>query len=355
MRRIAALVGLCWLVVLPAQGQAAYEPLANGVTRLTLDKGFLAHLDKGGVHLSARAGARLKNGIAIFPVSGGKFDPVATIGTVEHGGALVFTAGGRTIPIKFLRLKSTQKRAPLSAKVGGSQLKLGKVGELLVSRDGFATRIKATRLTVSAKLATRLGKKLRRKGIFREGEPLGTAVTVVKPETVTLLGKGNVSLGLDPAFQEKLASLFVAVNPIFPTEHPGVFTLPIAGGEISPDADLGRLETAGAIEFLQQGGGQVFWAESWLDLGAGAIIPEVEIRPSPPYAGKLGPLGVAAVRIVSATATSRTRTVAATGSAALDATTAQTFNEVFAKPQGRDGVFAAGESLGTFSFTAQGQ
>lgn len=32
-----------------------------------------------------------------------------------------------------------------------------------------------------------------------------------------------------------------------------------------------------------------------------------------------------------------------------------TFNELFAKPQGKDGVFVAGEALGTISFMAQGQ
>jgi hypothetical protein len=39
----------------------------------------------------------------------------------------------------------------------------------------------------------------------------------------------------------------------------------------------------------------------------------------------------------------------------LSATTAARFNEIFAKPQGRDGVFAAGEPLGLLSFSAQGQ
>jgi hypothetical protein len=34
---------------------------------------------------------------------------------------------------------------------------------------------------------------------------------------------------------------------------------------------------------------------------------------------------------------------------------AANFNEVFARPQGRDGVFVAGEALGSISFTAQGR
>jgi hypothetical protein len=39
----------------------------------------------------------------------------------------------------------------------------------------------------------------------------------------------------------------------------------------------------------------------------------------------------------------------------LAATTAATLNEAFARPQGRDGLFQAGETLGNLSFSAQGQ
>jgi hypothetical protein len=53
---------------------------------------------------------------------------------------------------------------------------------------------------------------------------------------------------VDPAFVNKLNSLFVAVNPIFPAEHPGSFDLPIFGGTISPDGSLGRVETKGSLE-----------------------------------------------------------------------------------------------------------
>jgi hypothetical protein len=41
--------------------------------------------------------------------------------------------------------------------------------------------------------------------------------------------------------------------------------------------------------------------------------------------------------------------------ATLQASTAQTLNEVFAKPKGKGNVFKAGDPLGTISFTAQAQ
>lgn len=84
----------------------------------------------------------------------------------------------------------------------------------------------------------------------------------------------------------------------------------------------------------------------------------MDVEPFPPYSGKVGKVGIAELSltgaVVSADAKARTVTVAG-ASLALQASTAQTFNEVFAKPQGRDGVFGAGEALGSVSFTAQGQ
>ena len=354
VRRLALLTLLGLSVLAPA-AQAAYDPLASGQTRLALEGSFLALLKQNGVKLSAVAPAKLKGGTATFPVTGGKLDPTSSNGVLEHEGALLFEAGKRKIPIRSLQLKTTQRRSPFSAKVGGSQLKLASAKSLAVSRQGFASKVEVTELTLSAKLATRLAKKLRLRGAFKEGQPLGQTVTKAQPETVRVLARNKVTLTLDPGFASKLNSLFVAVNPIFPAERPGSFTLPIAGGEIAPDGSLGRVDTAGSFEFLQQGGGQAFWADSSLDLAAKVFSPEVELRPAPPYAGKLGPVGVASFAQVGASADPKRRTVTISGSLALDSATAASFNELFAKPQGKAGVFVAGEALGSLAFTAQGQ
>jgi hypothetical protein len=359
MRRLSSLaVALLATLCLAPPAQADYDPLGSGQTKLSLDASFLALLKQSGVKLSTVAPAKLQRGTVSFPVTGGKFDPTNAKGTLEHEGALVFRAGGKSIPIKAPQLKTTQKRAPLSAKVGGSQLKLAQAGGLTVTRLGFGDKVKTTKLTLSSKLATRLGKKLGLKGTFKESQALGQTLSVANPQTVTMLGKNKAELALAPAFATKLASLFVAVNPVFPVERSGAgqFTLPIFGGMIAPDASQGTLQTSGSLELLQLGGGQVFWQDSWIDLATRALSAEVEVRPSPPYAGKLGRLGIAALGPGALAADARARTVALSAAPlALDAATAATFNEVFAKPQGRDGVFAAGEALGVVSFTAQGQ
>lgn len=354
---LAALALLASLCLAPL-AQAEYDPVGSGSTKFTLDKSFLALLKQNKVTLSAGAPAKLSGGTVTFPVVAGKFDPTSAKGTVEHEGSLIFKAGGKSIPIKALQLKTTAKKTPLSAKVGGSQLKLAKAKLLAVTRSGFGDKVKVSSLTLSAKLATRLGKKLKLKQAFKEGLPFGKTLTTANPETVALVGKNKVELNLAAGFQAKLASLFVAINPIYPAEHPAgpTFTLPILGGTLAPDASQGSVETEGAMEFLQLGGGQVFWTEAWIDLVAKTFGPEINTQPSPPYAGKAGRLSVAALTLtVPPVANPQARTITVGGALAMDPATAAAFNEVFAKPQGKSDVFVPGEAVGTVSFVGQGQ
>ena len=351
--RRAVLCGVlaCALLFVPA-AHAVYDPLGSGATKLTLDKSFLAFAKANGIKLSAAAPARLSAGVVSFPVVGGKFDPVSFDGTVEHDGALVLRAGNRSIPIKTPQLKTTQRRAPFSAKVGGSQLKIATAGGLQVTRAGFADKVEVTALEISAKLATRLGKKLRLKGAFRAGQPLGSTQTKANPQTIAVLDKSRASLTLDSALLAKLDALHVSINPIFPAEHPAAFTFPIFGGALAPSGRSGLMKTSGSIEFLQLGAGQVFWAEPWLELGVSATA-EVDVEPTPAFPGKLGRIGLLDLAAGTASSDPKSRTITVAGAQlAMQAQTAATFNQAFAS--GKE-AFKAGESVGTISFTAQAQ
>lgn len=337
---------------------AVYEPVGGGATRLALSGPFMSTLRANHVQLRGAGGVQVHGSTVTFPVSEGKFDPTDARGAVLHEGSLVLSAGGRSIPMRGLMLKTTRRSSPFSTKLGGSQLKLSSSAKVLTARNGFGEKVSVTALKLSAKVATRLGKKLRLPKAFGEGQPLGRAVTRIEPETIALENSGKVSFAFSPGIAAKLQSLFVAINPIFPAEHPDVFTLPIFGGTLAPDASQGTVETKGSIELLQLGAGQVFWHESWLDLAGGQLSSELEVGPSPPFAGKAGRQPVAGLSVsggtVTANPSARTITVA-NASMTLQAGMAQTFNEAFAKPQGQSNVFAAGEALGTLSFTAQGQ
>jgi hypothetical protein len=360
MRR-ALLLWACAVLLfgaLPAVSSASYDPIGSGATRLKLDKGFLAALRRNGVGVSAKRPAILKGGVVSFPAVAGKFDPTQGKGTVEHEGVLVLKAKRGVASFKKLQLKTTRRSAPLAAKVGGGQLKLGTAKTLRESRDGFGEKLSVPALALAAKVAARLNKRLHLQTPLRAGQPLGTVTTTVQPQSVTILGSGRTSLELDPAFAAKLDQLHVAVNPIFPAEHPGAFTFAIVGGRIAPDLGGGTLETQGGLELLQLGGGQVIWREPAIDLEAGSFSPEADLEPSPPYGGKIGLTSVAGIGFGGAQkgVDPRLRTISVTGaSLTLSAGTAGTLDEVFARPQGKDGFFAAGEALGRLSFVAQGQ
>jgi hypothetical protein len=359
VRRFALLCACALLLaaLLPASSSATYDPIGSGVTKLKLSPAFLANLQRNGVKLSAQRPATLKNGVVSFPAVSGKLDPTADKGTVEHDGALLLRAKRGSASLKKLQLKTTRRGAPLAAKVGGGQLKLGTTKSVRGVRSGFGEELSIPALALADKVAARLNKRLHLQSPLRAGEPLGSVRTTVQPAAVTVLGGGQVSLELDPSFAAKLDQLHVAVTPIFPAEHPGPFTLAIFGGRISPDLSLGRLETQGGLELLQLGGGQVIWSDPDLDFATGSFEPEAEVKPAPPYAGKLGPIEVASLSSAAqAVVDPGRRTIGLSGAVlSLGAATAATLNEVFAKPQGKDGIFAAGESLGRLSFVSQGQ
>ena len=356
---LAVLATLALIALLPSTAAAKYDPLGSGSTRLTLDKGFLRLMAQNGVAVSAVSPATLKGRVLTFPVDGGEFDPTSGRGVVDHEGALLLKAGRRSIPLKDLQLKPAQKNAPFTVKAGGGQLKLATVAKLSVRRAGFGDKIAVEKLALSGKVAVRLAKKLRLRGVLEEGQPLGSTLTKAQPETIAVTNTGKAALTFDPSILAKLQGLFVALNPIFPAEHIGTeFTLPIFGGKIAPDGSSGVLETSGAIEALQLGGGQVFWQDNWFDLSAKTVYSAVNIQPSPPYAGKVDRIAIADLGLSAVPPSSNpdARTVSVSGATiALQAQTAATFNEVFARPKGQDGVFKAGEALGTISFTAHGQ
>lgn len=350
-------VALATSLALSSIALATYDPLGSGRTELRLSGSFLEQLRKGGVKVRAVRPAELRGATVTFPVAGGKLDPTTANGIVEHEGALVFEAAGKDVPVRALRLKTASRGMPLSAKVGGSQLKLARAANLVVSRQGFGEKIRVASLAMAPKLATRLGKKLGRRDVFEPGMAIGEVVTSIRPQTVRLRAEGSAELSLAPDFAAKLASLFVAVNPIFPAEHVGAgFTLPVFSGDLAPGAPQGAVDTTGALEFLQLGGGQAFWRESRVDLTARTVTAEVEIQPAPPFGGKLGRLPIAALLGGTVGANERTRKISLREfELRLSAPTAQNFNEIFAEPQGKRNVFLAGEPLGMVSVEAQGQ
>jgi len=356
MARMLAAAVVVGLLLAPSAGAAGYDPVATGQTTLRLAPSFARLLHRSGVRLEGRGGVTVRGRAVAFPVAGGKLEPIESVGTIEHLGQLVFRAGARRLPLRSLQLKTTRASSPFAAKLGGGQLKLSSGARLESERTGFGTEFTTTAMRLSAKVATRLGKKLRLPGVFRAGQKLGAAGTAVEPATVGLAPAGRLELTIDPGFAAKLQSFFVAVNPIFPGEHPGTFTFPIGGGVLAPDGSSGLVKTTGGLEFIQVGGGQFFVKDLEPEIAAATANAEYQLvlaasGPGPNAAGSLLGLGAGAFATEPAA-----RTITGSGAPlTVSATVAQAFNEAFVRPLGRPDSFAAGEVLGTVSYTAQGQ
>jgi hypothetical protein len=352
MRGIAiATALLCFLSL--SSAQAAYDPIGGGTTKLTLDKRFASFLKKSKIKLSAKAPAKRQGASFSLPITSGNLDPTTGKGEVGQEGTLLFQSAKGKVPLREITVKT--KRSPLIAKVGGSQLKLATSQKLYAKREGFGTSFQAKALQLTAKAATRLNKKLRPKAPFAEGQPLGTLTAKAQPQLITVLEANKATLSFDQAFLAKLESRFVSLNPVFPAERAGSsFSFPIAkGGSIAPDGSAGTLRSAGAVELLQLGAGQVFWKELWLDLATRSDSAEVDVEPTPAFPGKLGRVGVFDLVPAPVVSDPKARTVSVSGAPlTLQAQAAQTLNEAFAQGQG---VFAAGEAVGVLSFVGQGQ
>lgn len=357
MRRrvlLASAALLCLPLLLTAPVMAGYDPVASGTTRISLDKSFARVLAANGVRIVAKGGARRHGRLLVLPASGGKVDPGVERGEVESAGTLTIERGNRRLKVRQIVVKT--KPEPLVARVGGGQLKLASVGSLSFERVGFGSLIAAGPLRLTAKVATRLGKKLRLRDVFEAGQRLGTLRSEAQPATLAVLPEGRATFSPTAEFLAKLDSRFVSLNPIAPAERmPGpIFTVPlIPEGTISPDAAAGVPRTGGALEFLQLGSGQVFWQELWFDLAGRQVLAIVDIEPTPTFPGKVGQVAVATLAggVVAADAKGRAVTVSG-ATVALSAPGAQQFNLAFG---GGQEVFQAGEAIGGLSFTAHTQ
>ncbi|HET8815205.1 MAG TPA: hypothetical protein VFM51_09660 [Solirubrobacterales bacterium] len=363
---------------------AAADPVASGSATVTLKQGFFKTLKKHGVKIKKIGAAKVKGKKATFPVNGGEMDPLTGAGTLNLGGGLKFKAGKKAASVKALVINT--KKKGLFAKVAGKKMKLANLAGYTYSRDGFGLdlTIKKLKLTNSAakKLNNKLGFKKGSKP-FKGNRLMASAKAEEQPSTVTLVPTGATLLALSKAALEKLEN----VGPEIGGEHPfevklslippatvsgisgegtPIASFPITGGNIGPTAQAGVVQHSGGIKLVQnlesvgKGETTLEMTNIWLDLGTKTASVEVTItNPKTPEAN-LGPLGrvsIADIQLTGVSSDSVNRSVSVSGTATLQAVTASTLNAVFVEPiegEGK-GTFAAGDPLGSFSFTAQTQ
>jgi len=347
----AAALGL----LAPAGASAAYNPVGSGAVKLLLAKPFVRILAENHIRIVATEGAARRGASVVLPAAGGEIDSALGAGTIETEGALSFVGAKKRVPFRELTFKA--KRAPLYAKVGGGQLKLATAGRLRDRRVGFGSSFSVGDLRLTAKVASRLGKKLGLRGSLRPGQLIGSLEATAQPTTVQLREEGRVQLALDPAFKQKLDNLFVSLNPISPAELAAgpVLSFPVGPeSTLSPDASAGTLKLGGLLELLQLGNAQIFWREVSLQSDSNSLLAETDVEPSPPHPGKQPQAPLVSLQPGALVAADpAARTIAVSGEAvALTAATATALNDAFAPSQN---VFAAGEAVGTISFSVRSQ
>lgn len=374
---------------------ATPDPVGGGSTTVTLNGNFVNYLKTFGISVQKISPAKLSGKKATFTNTGGSVDPTTGQGEVTLGGGLKFKAGKKTSAVKALVLNTTKKA--LFAKVDGKKMKFASVAGWSQARNGFGVDITVKKLKLTGNAATALNKKTG----YQKGKPkpflgnklMATSKSNVQPSTVAVVPTGTAQLTLSIAAQEKLAKVGpeeclcsgatkfpfkVSLAPNPPTSvvalgPPTTVAFPIGPeGTMGPAGTSGVLKTLGGLTLSQKldwpgvekGVTTLTMGNIWIDLGTKQASVEVTIaNPKVPEAnlGNLGRASIADFIVGPVTIDSATRTVSVAGATAtLQAVTAETLNSVFVKPLekdfGPDDVqFAAGDPLGTFSFTAQTQ
>jgi len=400
---VATVAALVAMLAFAPFASAANDPLSSGTTTLTLNKGFFKKLKKSGVKVLKVSPGSVKGRTVSLPVSSGSLDPTTGLGTIEQSGGIKFKAGKKTAPVNTIVLDTTT--GSLNAKVAGKTMKMASVKGVTVARNGFGANVSIGSIKLTGKAAKQLNKKLgftgKKKGKakghkrasvskttqppFKGNQNLGSATSETQPKTVTVLASGSTNLTISASALQKLKKVgpppgetegpfavklsLVPPTTIVSAGPPPTVAFPISGGTISPTASAGIVQTLGGLKLTQdlEGVGKgvttLTMGNIWVDLGAKTATVEVTIEnPKTPEAnlGNLGRSSIADIQLTGATITSNpsSHTVSVqNATATLQAVTAETLNSVFitpiekatAEPQEK---FAAGDPLGTFSFTA---
>lgn len=394
---------------------AAPDPVASGSATITLKSGFVKSLKKQGVKISKIGSAKVKGNKLTFKVVGGELDPTTGKGTLNLGGGLKFKHGKKSAPVKGLTLNTTKKG--LFGKVAGKKVKITTVGGYTFTRAGFGVSLVVKKMKLTNTAAKKLNKKLNTKA-FKGNKLIGSAVAEEQPATVTIVPGGNVSFNANNELLKKLENVKAFPTLIAPSSEKGKgnYEFPISGGSIAPTATAGVVQTIGGLKLIQKlpkNEAETEFIETeitlgnfWIDLSAHTVTVEVVAKSnaeSPAGSGKfplnLGALGrssIADLTLTGATVTldATNHRVTVTNAQAtlqpISAEVLQGFVSVYrayvegvttlkfceaspghcaeqsekeaaaalAKEKGEEvekNHIAAGNPLGTFSFTAQTQ
>jgi len=392
---------------------AASDPVASGSTTITLNSGFTKYLKTFGIKTLKVSPTKLKGNKATFTVTGGSLDPTTGKGEVTLSGGLKFKAGKKSATVKALVVNTSKKS--LSGKVGGKKVSIASIAGWSFKRNGFGVNLTIKKLKLTSAGANALNKALG----FSKGNPkpflknklIAKAAAETQPSTVNVKPGGLMTLVTDSATFKKLTDVEVKIPVSAPTTEPslGTFAFPITGGTVGPTGTAGVVQSAGGLQLLQKLSldppantkfieTEINLGNVYADLAAKTLTVEVVAKSTASKSLDLGNLGrssIADITVPGVVADPATRTVTVTNAPAVlqpvSAEVLEGFVKVYqayyeggaialkcaeiapgcetpavkevvvagAKKAAEERVandhIAAGNPLGTVSFTAQGE
>jgi hypothetical protein len=146
--------------------------LTGDETTLVLDEGTASVLQENKVKVApVEPAAASGNGIA-FPVTGGNVDPESLAGSIDHGGGLAFSAGGKTVELTDFVVDTNA--GTLTATVGGGQVPILSLDLRMLDRSerGGAIVASGIEAALTGDAATALNEAFG-VSIFEEGLAIG--------------------------------------------------------------------------------------------------------------------------------------------------------------------------------------
>jgi hypothetical protein len=323
--------------------------------------------------------------------------------------SLTASVGGKKVQIATLGGVSSA-RLGFGNSISAKSVKLTKAGANALNK---ALTPKSTKVKVKVKKNGKTNvktKTVKTQPAFKANMVLGKTTTEVEPTTDNVLPTGTLTYAGDSGLFTKLANVGVKVETISPTSVNGTtYSSGISGGTISPLGTSGQVNSSGGIKLVQNIPGTTFSTTITLgsigvDLAARTATVEVngesnvEVEGKKPLnVGNLGRSSIADLTITGNTPSPATRTLSVNATSTIQPVAAEVLEgfvkvyegayalgvgaelqkqseknaaegkpfmnkaeiEAAAKKAGAEKVandhIKAGESLGSFSFTATGE
>lgn len=254
----AALIAM--LAIVPIASAATPNPISSGSTTITLKSSVVKSLKKAGVKITAVKPAKIKGSKATLPVTGGEVEATTGKGTITHGGGLKIKAGKKSTTIKSIAINSKNKsvsakvggkNVKLATLAGVSATRLG-FGNSVVAKKLKLTSAGAKALNKALAPKPTKGQK-KAKPMFKANTVLGGSTTQAEPETDNVLASGTMTYTGDATLLGKLKDVETTVELIAPTTltPPTAFLSPLSGGTVSPAGTSGTINSTGGIRLSQ--------------------------------------------------------------------------------------------------------